>query len=97
MLTVIAFAFANGMSLARDDWDGNKACSGACNFDGSQSSQLRILVAMSVTSSEIHPHLLGHALPPKVRRRAISRSQTPSTPTCVKDLTAIFWFKCWRQ
>ena len=92
--TIVCFAGAKGVSSLSEEGGGKESWSGACRMDGSQSSQLRILVARSVTGSEIHPNSLGRGLPPNVRRRAISRIQTPLTKTCVRDLTAVLWLRC---
>ena len=58
--------------------------------DGYHSAQVKMSFARSVTGSAMHPHSLGHGLPPKVRRRAMRRKIQLSMMTCVRDFTAVF-------
>ena len=66
-------------------------------FSGFHSLQCKISVAKSATGSEMHPHSLGHGLPPNVSRSAINRKMTLLMTACVNDFVAVAALKCWRR
>ena len=72
----------------------NLFCDEECVVDGSHSAQVRMSFVRLVTGSEMHPHSLGHCLPPKVRRRDMRRKIQLSMMTCVRDFTADLALKC---
>ena len=94
--TIVGIAAANGMSSGSRFILGNDCCCGACRTCGFHSLQLSRSVARSATGSDMHPHSLGHGLPPNVSRSDIRSSQMPVKQTCVRDLIAVCKFRCWR-
>ena len=81
------------MCSGRGVGGGNLFCDGECVVDGSHSAQVKMLFEGYVTGSEMHPHSLGHGLPPKVTRRAMRRKIQLSMMTCVRDFTAVLALK----
>ena len=94
IFTIVSFVEANGMCAGRGVGGGNLFCDGECVVDGSHSAQVRMSFVRLVTGSEMHPHSLGHCLPPKVRWRAMRRKMQLSMMTCVRDFTADLALKC---
>ena len=82
------------MCAERGVGGGNLFCDGECVVDSSHSVQVRMSFARSVTGFAMHPHYLGHSLPPKVRRRAMRRKIQLSMMTCVRYFTAVSELKC---
>ena len=67
---------------------------GECVVNGSHSAQVRMPFTISLTGSTMHPHSLGHGLPPKVRERSMGRKIQLSMMTCGRDFTAVLALKC---